>query len=242
VSSARRSSVCAPLTEGEHTDAVASHWRRDDRGLDLIEVECAILSSRSTLSHHCFMAPGEATELGGWRSNSLAADNALGPALDGVWDACAGVCCCTACTAAVPVSGRSSTCGAEDATSCSLAKSFEVLVWCSMIRTIMLSKKTSKNLKPRPLPGAPNVGEEISPVGWRIAPALNPKKRRGLSVLLVTRLVDQHTGAPKGLEWFGPLERNTLLHYVMYCFGSLYELVSVCLRLCVLQRHMPPLL
>jgi hypothetical protein len=33
------------------------------------------------------------------------------------------------------------------------------------------------------------VGEEISPAGWRIAPALNPKKRRGLSVLLVARLV-----------------------------------------------------
>jgi hypothetical protein len=72
---------------------------------------------------------------------------------------------------------------------------------------------------------------KISPVGWRIAPALNPKKRRGLSVLLVMRLVDQHTGAREGLEWFGPPERNTLLHYVMYCFGSLYELVSVCLRL-----------
>jgi hypothetical protein len=26
----------------------------------------------------------------------------------------------------------------------------------------MPSKKTSKNLKPNPLPGAPNVGEEIS--------------------------------------------------------------------------------
>jgi hypothetical protein len=44
------------------------------------------------------------------------------------------------------------------------------------------------------------VGEEISLTGWRIAPALNPKKRRGLSVLLVTRLVDQHTGARGGLE------------------------------------------
>jgi hypothetical protein len=76
-----------------------------------------------------------------------------------------------------------------------------------------------------------SVGEEISPAGWWIAPALNPKKRRGLSVLLVTRLVDQHTGARKGLEWFGPPERNTLLHCVMYCFRSLYELVSVCLRL-----------
>jgi hypothetical protein len=65
LSSARRSSVCAPLTEGESTDAVASRWRRDDRGLDLVEVECAIPSSWSTSSRHCFMAPGEAVEPGG---------------------------------------------------------------------------------------------------------------------------------------------------------------------------------
>jgi hypothetical protein len=31
------------------------------------------------------MAPDEAVELGGWRNNSLAADNAPGAALDGVW-------------------------------------------------------------------------------------------------------------------------------------------------------------
>jgi hypothetical protein len=73
-SSARRSLVCAPLTEGERTDADASCWRRDDRGLDLVEVECAMPSSRSTSSRHCFMAPGEAMELGGCRSNSLAAE------------------------------------------------------------------------------------------------------------------------------------------------------------------------
>jgi hypothetical protein len=71
------------------------------------------------------------------------------------------------------------------------------------------------------------VGGENSPAGWRIAPTLNPEKRRGLSVLLVTRLVGEHTRAHEGLEWFGPPERNTLLHYVMYCFESLYELVSV---------------
>jgi hypothetical protein len=59
-----------------------------------------------------------------------------------------------------------------------------------MIRTVMLSEKTSKNFKPSPLPGAPNVGEEISLAAWWIAAALNPKKRRDLSVLLVTRLVD----------------------------------------------------
>jgi hypothetical protein len=65
LSSARRSSVCAPLSEGERTDVVASRWRRDDRGLDLVEVECAMLSSRLTSSRHCFMAPGEVVELGG---------------------------------------------------------------------------------------------------------------------------------------------------------------------------------
>jgi hypothetical protein len=65
LSSARRSSVCAPLTEGERTDAVASRWRRDDQGLDRVEVECAMPSSRSTSSRHCFMALGDAVELGG---------------------------------------------------------------------------------------------------------------------------------------------------------------------------------
>ena len=55
--------LCA-LTEGERTDADASCWRRDDRDLDLVEVECAMPSNRSTSSRHCFMAPGEAVELG----------------------------------------------------------------------------------------------------------------------------------------------------------------------------------
>jgi hypothetical protein len=150
LSSAQRSSVCAPLIEGERTDAIASCWRWDDRGLDLVEVECAMPSSRSTMSRHCFMAPNEAVELGGWRSNYLAADNAPGAALDGVQDACAGVCCRAACTAAAPATGRLDTRGTEDATSSSTTKSSEVSARCSTICTIMLSKKTSKNLKPWP--------------------------------------------------------------------------------------------
>jgi hypothetical protein len=56
--------------------------------------------------------------------------------------------------------------------------------------------------------------------GRRIAPALNPKERRGLNVLLATRLVDQHTRAREDLEWFGPPERNTLLHCVVYCLRA----------------------
>jgi hypothetical protein len=51
---------------------------------------------RSTSSRHCLMAPGEVVELGGLRSNSLAADNApQWAALDGVLEVCTGVCCCS---------------------------------------------------------------------------------------------------------------------------------------------------
>jgi hypothetical protein len=152
--------LCA-LTEGERTDADTSCWRRDDRGLDLVEVQCVIPSSRSTSSRHCFMAPGEAVELGGCRSNSLAADNAPRAALDGVRDVCAVVCCRAACTAAVPGTGQLGTCGVEEAASSSTTKSTKVSARCSTICTIMLSEKTSKNFKPSPLPGAPNVGEGI---------------------------------------------------------------------------------
>jgi hypothetical protein len=140
LSSARRSLVYAPLTEGERTDADASCWRRDDRVLDLVEVECAILSSWSTSSRHCFMAPGEAMELGGCRNNSLTADNAPGVALDGVWDLCAAVCCCAACTAAVPDMGRLGACSVEEAASPSIAKSTKVSAQCSTICTIMLEQ------------------------------------------------------------------------------------------------------
>jgi hypothetical protein len=56
LSSSRRSLVCAPLTEGERTDTDTSCWRRDDRDLDLVKVECVMPSSRSTSYRHCFMA------------------------------------------------------------------------------------------------------------------------------------------------------------------------------------------
>jgi hypothetical protein len=137
---ARRSLVCAPLTEGERTDVDALCWRRDDRVLNLVEVECAIPSSRSTSSRHCFMALGEAVELGGCRNNSLATDNAPGVALDGVRDVCAAVCCRAACTAAVPGTRRLGTCGVAEAASPSTAKSAEVSARCSMICTIMLEQ------------------------------------------------------------------------------------------------------
>jgi hypothetical protein len=129
-----------PLTEGERTDADASCWRRDYRVLDLIEVECVIPSSRSMSSRHCFMAPSEAMELGGCRNNSLAVDNAPGEALDGVRDVCAAVCCRATCTVAVPGMGRLGTCGMEEASSSSTAKSTKVSARCSTICTIILEQ------------------------------------------------------------------------------------------------------
>jgi hypothetical protein len=129
-----------------------------------------MLSSRSTSSRHCFMAPGEAVELGGCLSNSLAADNAPGVALDGVRDPCAVVCCRAACTVAVLGTGRLGTSGVEEASSSSTSKSIEVSTRCSTICTIMLIGETSKNLKPSPLPGAPNVGEGILRPGGRVHP------------------------------------------------------------------------
>jgi hypothetical protein len=61
------------------------------------------------------------------------------------------------------------------------------------------------------------LSKRKSPAGWWSAPALNPKMRRGLSVLLVVRFGNEHTRTCKSLEWFGPPEHNTLLHYALYC-------------------------
>jgi hypothetical protein len=107
-------------------------------------------SRRSTSSRHCFMAPCEAMELGGWRSNSLVADSAPGATLDAL-DVYAGVCCCTECTAAAPDAGWLVARGVEDAVaSSSTRKSSGMKSWCSTMWTIALSRKTSKNLMSGP--------------------------------------------------------------------------------------------
>jgi hypothetical protein len=64
---------------------------------------------------------------------------------------------------------------------------------------------------------ARQMSESKSLAGWQSAPALNPKMRRGLGVLLVSWEDGKNTRTHEGLEWFGPPERNTLLHCVMYC-------------------------
>jgi hypothetical protein len=75
--------------------------------------------------------PGEAMELGGLHSNSLATDNAPGAALDGALDVCAGVCCCAARTTAAPGAGRLEPRGMEDAASSSIRKSSRDKPRCS---------------------------------------------------------------------------------------------------------------
>jgi hypothetical protein len=102
----------------------------------------------------------------------------------------------------------------EEAVSSSTRKSSKVTVQCSMIYTIMLSKKTSKNLKPSPYL-ARQMSERKSPAGWRNAPALNPKMRRGLSVLPVRWKREEHKNT-QGFRVVRPPECNTLLHFVMY--------------------------
>jgi hypothetical protein len=91
----------------------------------------------------------------------------------------------------MPGTGRLGTCGVEEAASSSTRKSTEISVRCSTICTIMLSKKQAKNLKPSPYL-ARQMSEGKSPAGWRNAPALNPKMRRGLSVLSVSRKWEEH--------------------------------------------------
>jgi hypothetical protein len=118
--------------------------------LSLVDPECAMPSRRSTSSHHYFMAPGEVVELGGWRNNSLAADSALGAVLDAL-DVCAGVCCRAECTAVVASgAGRLVACGVEEADASSIMKSSGKKSWCSTMWTMMLSRRTSKNLELKP--------------------------------------------------------------------------------------------
>jgi hypothetical protein len=93
--------------------------------------------------------PREAVELGGWRSNSLAADSAPGAALDAL-DTCAGVCCRAECIAAAPSVGRLVARGVEEEAASSTMKSSGMKSWCSTMWTMVSSRKTSKNLKPSP--------------------------------------------------------------------------------------------
>jgi hypothetical protein len=120
----------------------------------------------------------------GWCSNSLAADSALGATLD-VLDVCARVCCRTECTAvAAPGVRRLVALGVEEAATSSTTKSSGKKSWCSTMWTMASSRRTSKNLKPSPYLAC-QMSERKSLAGWRNAPALNPKMRRGLSVLPV---------------------------------------------------------
>jgi hypothetical protein len=172
LSSARRSLVYTPLTEGERTDTDASCWRRDDRVLDLVEVECAIPSSRSTSSRHCFMALVRPWSLEGvattpWllimlpESPSMESGTSVRPCAV-VWRAQQQ---CLAQGGWEPVAWKRQLLLPPR----NLPKSRH---GAQRFAPSCLSKETSKNLMPRPLPGAPNVGEEIS---GRVAECTCPK-------------------------------------------------------------------
>jgi hypothetical protein len=60
--------------------------------------------------------------------------------------------------------------GVEEAAASSTMKSSGMKSWCSTMWTMVSSGKTSKNLMPKPLPGAPNVGEEILRPGGGMHP------------------------------------------------------------------------
>jgi hypothetical protein len=78
------------------------------------------------------MAPGQAVELGGWRSNSLAANKATCAVLDAL-DVCAGVCSHAERTAAASGTWRLEARGMEDVASSSIEKSLGTKSWCSTI-------------------------------------------------------------------------------------------------------------
>jgi hypothetical protein len=117
------------------------------------------------------MASGEAMELGGWRSNSLAADKAPGAALDAL-DVCAGVCCRAERIAAAPGAWRLEARGMEDATSSSIWKSSGTKSWCSMIWTMVSRRKTGENLMPSPYLARQMLERKIS---GRVAERTRPK-------------------------------------------------------------------
>jgi hypothetical protein len=95
---------------------------------------------------HCFMAPSEAVELGGWHNNSLAADSALGAALDAL-DVCVGVCYRVECTAAAPDTGRLVARGVEDTASSSTGKSSDMKSWCLTMWTMVPSRRNKQKPK-----------------------------------------------------------------------------------------------
>jgi hypothetical protein len=56
---------------------------------------------------------------------------------------------------------------------------------------------------------------------------------------LIVEVRKKNSGTRKGLEWFGPPERNTLLHCELYCSRACMSLASLRLRVCVTSHASP---
>jgi hypothetical protein len=168
LSSARRSSVRALLTDGECTEPDVPPWRR--RCLDTDPPAepgeaYARLRRRSTSSRHCLCASGDAASPGGLRSNSLAAmRGSLGGRTDWATEAR---------SAAHGGAGRGATleagwreaCGAVDATSSPIRRS-----WWPFSCAIEVVKVDRAQSKSKP-PTWRAKCRRNSPAGWRKAPA-----------------------------------------------------------------------
>jgi hypothetical protein len=140
---------CVPLT-------AALPGRRSPTELG---VTCAKLRRRSTSSHHCLNASGEAAASDGLWSSSLAATNGpFGAGCDRALEAYSAACCDTTHTTTLNGGWREA-CGSDDATSSPIRWS-----WCLTthgIEVLSLDRAQTK----LPLPGAPNVGGFLQPDG-----------------------------------------------------------------------------
>jgi hypothetical protein len=179
LSSARRSSVGAALIEGECTDADTSCWRHDDRGLGLVELECAMLSRWSTSSRHCFMAPQRGRgarrvvqQFSGRRQRPRRSPRLSGRLRRSVLSCRVHISGTWRWEVSSPWRGRSS-----------FFLHQEVL-WQGIMVLDDVDHGVEQENKQKPKAKPPTWRVKCrrgkSSAGWRNAPALNPKMRRGL--------------------------------------------------------------
>jgi hypothetical protein len=109
---------------------------------------------------HC---PRHSYRAWGLMNNSLATDTVpQGVAREEALDVGSSMCYCATCPAACRA-GRGATRGADDTAPSHIWLSLEEELRCSIIQTIMSSRKTRETPKLIPIPSAPNVGGKLQP-------------------------------------------------------------------------------